>query len=130
MAYLKPWWVTKKFNSTMARTNIAETLTVTGRVSGNPQHVAVTIVNVNGVKYLVSTRGESQWVKNIRANPEVTITAKGDSTPYTATEVQVDQWAPIIAALKPMFGKRVVGRYFAKLPDAADHPVFAVAPRH
>lgn len=129
MAYLKPSWFAKKFNSIMARTNIAERMTVTRRVSGGPQSVAVTTVNVNGVKYLVSTRGESQWVRNVRADPNVTITLKGRSTAYTASEVPVDQRAQVIAAFKSRFGNRVVGRYFARLPDAADHPVFALVPR-
>jgi F420H(2)-dependent quinone reductase len=128
MAYLEPSWLTKKFSRIMARTNIAETLTVTRRLTGGPQHVAVTTVNVDGVKYLVSTRGESQWVRNIRADLEVTLTVEGTSTPYRATEVQAGERAPIIAAFNPMFGKRIVGRYFAKLPDAADHPVFALSP--
>ena len=110
------------------RDNIAERLTVTRRVSGDPQVIAVTTVNVNGVKYLISTRGESQWVKNIRANPNVTLTVEGKSTAYTATEVPVDQRTPIIAAFKPKFGKLVVGRYFAKLPDDADHPTLALTP--
>jgi deazaflavin-dependent oxidoreductase (nitroreductase family) len=101
---------------------------VTGRVSGDPRQVAVTSVNMNGVKYLVSTRGESQWVKNIRANPNVTLTVKGKSTAYVAAEVPVQDRAPVIAAFRPMLGKLIVGRYFAKLPADADHPIFALAP--
>jgi len=128
MAYLKPTWLARKFSSIMAEANVAEKLTVTGRVSGNPRQVAVTSVDVNGVKYLVSTRGESQWVKNVRANPEVTLTVKGKSTVYVAAEVPVQERAPVIAAFRPILGKLVVGRYFAKLPADADHPVFALAP--
>jgi deazaflavin-dependent oxidoreductase (nitroreductase family) len=127
MAYLKPTWLVKKFSSIMAGTNIAERLTVTGRVSGDPRQVAVTSVDVNGVKYLVSTRGESQWVRNVRANPNVTLTVKGTSTSYVATEVPVQDRAPVIAAFEPVLGK-LVGRYFAKLPADADHPVFALTP--
>jgi deazaflavin-dependent oxidoreductase (nitroreductase family) len=104
MTYLKPSWLTKKFSSIMAGANIAERLTVTRRVSGDPQQVAVTSVNVNGVKYLVSTRGESQWVKNIRANPNVTLTVKGNSTAYIAAEVPVQERALIIAALDSCSG--------------------------
>ncbi|SBS71718.1 conserved hypothetical protein [uncultured Mycobacterium sp.] len=128
MAYLKPTWFEKKFSSIMAGANVAERLTVTGRVSGDPQQVAVTSVDVNGVKYLVSTRGESQWVRNIRANPNVTLTVKGKSTAYVAAEVPVHERAPVIAAFRPILGKWLVGRYFAKLPDDADHPTFALAP--
>lgn len=88
-----------------------------------------TTVVVEGVRYVLSTRGESQWVKNVRANPNVTLTINGESTAYTATEVPVGERAPIIAAFEPQFGKLIVGRYFVKLPDAADHPAFALVPR-
>ncbi len=129
MAYLKPSWFTKKLSSMMAASNIAERLTVPRRVSGGHQEVAVTTVVVDGARYVLSTRGESQWVKNVRANPNVTLTIKGESTAYTATEVPVGERAPIIAAFNPQFGKVIVGRYFVKLPDAAYHPAFALVPR-
>ncbi|TDZ75897.1 hypothetical protein DE4585_02280 [Mycobacteroides salmoniphilum] len=128
MAYLKPpWFVRKVFNRVAMVANIGETLTITKRVSGEPQQIPVATVDVNGIKYLVSTRGESQWVKNIRANPQVTLTVKGASTAYTAIEVPVADRAPVIAAYKPKAGK-VVDGYFAQLPDDADHPTFALTP--
>lgn len=128
MAYLKPpWFVKNIFNKVAMVANIGETLTITKRVSGEPQQIPVTTVDVKGIKYLVSARGESQWVKNIRANPQVTLTVKGVSTAYTATEVPVADRAPIIAAYKPKAGK-VVDGYFAQLPDDADHPTFALTP--
>lgn len=101
---------------------------MTGRISGDPRQVAVTSVDVNGVKYLVSTRGESQWVKNIRGNPNVTLMVRGKATAYVAAEVPVHERAPVIAGFKPILGKWLVGRYFAKLPGDADHPTFALSP--
>ncbi|MBB4852851.1 deazaflavin-dependent oxidoreductase (nitroreductase family) [Mycobacteroides chelonae] len=128
MAYLKPpWFVKNVFNKVAMVANIGETLTITKRVSGESQQIPVTTVDVDGIKYLVSTRGESQWVKNIRANPQVTLTVKGATTAYTATEIPVSDRAPIIAAYKPRAGK-VVDGYFAQLPDDADHPTFALRP--
>ena len=72
---------------------------------------------------MISTRGETEWVRNVRATPEVMV---GDRT-YVATEVPVDQRAPILAVYKPKAGKIVDG-YWKKLPDDADHPVFALNP--
>jgi hypothetical protein len=126
MAYLKPpWFVAKVFNRFAMATGVgnSETLTVTKRASGQPQHIPVVVPEVDGVKYLVSTRGESQWVKNVRADPRVTV---GSST-YIATEIPVDQRAPILAVYKPLAG-RVVEGYWRELPDDADHPVFALTP--
>src|ERR1700681_4843542 len=126
MAYLKPPWFTAKiFNKIAMATGISgsETLTVTKRGSKEPQKIPVLTVDVDGAKYLVSTRGESQWVKNVRANPDVTLTTKSGTTTYVATEVPVQSRQPILDAYKVKGGKVVEG-YFEKLPDPADHPVF------
>ncbi len=125
-AYQAPSWLEKKLSGLFAWANIAERLTVIGRISGGPRRVAVNTVDVGGVKYLVSARGESQWVKNIRANPDVSLTVRGRTTAYTATEVPVDRLPPILAA---KFGQRGVGRFTTMLPDASDHPTFELAPK-
>ncbi len=126
MAYLKPpWFVARVFNRFAMATGVgnSETLTVTTRVSGQPQTIPVVVPEVDGVKYLVSTRGESQWVKNVRADPRVTV---GSAT-YLASEIPVAQRAPILAVYKPLAG-RVVEGYWRALPEDADHPVFALTP--
>ena len=124
MAYLKPPWFTRAiFNKVAMATGIggSETLTVTRRVSKQPQQIPVVVPEVDGVKYLVSTRGETEWVKNVRAIPDVTV---GDQK-YVATEIPVEQRGPVIAAYRPTAGKVVEG-YWRQLPDDADHPVFAL----
>src|SRR3984957_4048282 len=63
MAYLKPpWFTVKVFNRIAMATGISnsETLTVTKRGSNEPQQIPVVTVNLDGTRYLVSTRGESQ----------------------------------------------------------------------
>ncbi|OBC11568.1 hypothetical protein A5784_34195 [Mycobacterium sp. 852013-50091_SCH5140682] len=126
MAYLKPgWFVRTVFNRIAMATGVGQsrTLTVTTRISKQPQQIPVVVPEVNGVKYLVSTRGESEWVRNVRAEPRVTL----GSDSYVAAEVPVEQRAPIIAAYRPLAGKVVEG-YWRQLPDDADHPVFALTP--
>ncbi len=103
-----------------------ETLTVTTRGTKQPQHIPVVTVDVAGSKYLVSTRGESQWVKNVRASPEVTVTDKSGATEYLAREIPAPQRPPILTAYRDKAGKVVEG-YFRKLPDPADHPVFELS---
>lgn len=128
MAYLKPPWLTVKiFNRLAMATGLgdSETLTVTKRGSGEPQHIPVVTVEVGGTRYLVSTRGESQWVKNVRANPTVTLTNKSGAKHYAASETPVAERPPILTAYQKKAGRVVVG-YFRKLPDPADHPVFAL----
>jgi hypothetical protein len=124
MAYLKPPWFTRAiFNRIAMATGVggSETLTVTKRVSKQPQKIPVVVPEVDGVKYLVSTRGETEWVKNVRAIPDVKV---GDQT-YVATEIPVELRAPILAVYRPLAGKVVEG-YWRELPDDADHPVFAL----
>jgi hypothetical protein len=71
----------------------------------------------------VSTRGESAWVRNVRAEPNVVL----GRTKYIASELPVEQRGPIIAAYRPLAGKVVEG-YWKQLPDDVDHPVFALTP--
>jgi deazaflavin-dependent oxidoreductase (nitroreductase family) len=124
MAYLKPPWFTVRiFNPLAMKFGTMQTLEVKGRRSRRLHRIPVVVPDVDGVRYLVSTRGESEWVKNVRADPQVTV----DGIRYTATEVPVDERAPILAAYRPIAG-RVVEGYWKKLPDDADHPVFALTP--
>jgi hypothetical protein len=128
MAYLKPpWFVVNVFNKIAMATGISgsETMVVKSRVSGQEQRIPVISVDVDGTKYLVSTRGESQWVKNLRADPRVTLERRGVSARFVATEVPVENRGPVLAAYRVKAGKTVEG-YFAKLPDPADHPVFSL----
>lgn len=123
MAYLKPPWFTRKvFNPVAMKAGMGQTLTVTRR-SGGQQRIPVVVPEVDGIRYLVSTRGESDWVKNVRADDHVRVGDVG----YVATELPVDQRGPVIAAYRPLAGK-VVDGYWRKLPDDADHPVFRLTP--
>jgi hypothetical protein len=72
----------------------------------------------------VSTRGETEWVKNVRAIPDVMV----GTQKYVASEIPVEQRGPIIAAYRPLAGKVVEG-YWKQLPSDADHPTFALTPK-
>ena len=127
MAYLKPPWFTRTiFNPIAMATGIghSETLTVIKRVSKEPQKIPVTPVEVGGAKYLVSARGETQWVKNVRADPNVTL----GTTKCVAREIPEQDRQGILTAYRERAGKAVEG-YFRKLPREADHPVFVVTPK-
>jgi deazaflavin-dependent oxidoreductase (nitroreductase family) len=130
MAYLKPPWFTQHvFNKIAMATGISnsETLTVTRRGGSEPQKIPVITVDVGGTKYLVSTRGESQWVKNIRTNPRVRLTSRSGTTEYLAAEVPAQDRQPILTAYRDKAG-RVVEGYFRQLPRETDHPVFSLTP--
>ena len=127
MAYLKPPWFTRTIFNKIATTfsfGPFETMIVTKRVSKEPQKIPVTPIDVDGVKYLVSAYGETEWVKNVRTNPDVTL----GSIDYRATETAVDARKPILDAYQAKVGKYVADQ-FRELPDAADHPVFSLTRR-
>jgi hypothetical protein len=122
MAYLKPPLLTRKvFNPLAMRTKAFGTqpLAVSRRSTGGLQHIPVIPVEHGGALHVVSTRGEADWVKNVRAAGAVSI---GDET-YRAAEVPVAEREPIIAAYREKAGK-TVETYWKKLPDPSDHPVF------
>ena len=73
MAYLKPSWFTATiFNKIAMATGMSNTekLTVTRRRSKQRQEVPVIPVDVGGTRYVVSTRGESDWVTQPAGRPE------------------------------------------------------------
>jgi hypothetical protein len=127
MAYLKPSWFNRTiFNkiATTLRFGPFETLIVTKRVSKQPQKIPVTPIETDGVKYLVSAYGDTEWVKNVRANPDV----KLGGVDYRATETAVDARKRILDAYQAKVGK-YVENLFRDLPDPADHPVFSLTRR-
>jgi len=131
LAYLKPPALTRKIFNPLAMTfglSGVATLAVKTRKTGDTQRVPVIPAEVDGTTYIVSTRGESEWVRNIRAAGEVTLVNKGASRTYQVTELPVEKRDPIIAAYRLKAG-RTVTAYWNDLPNPSDHPVFRLEPR-
>ena len=129
MAYLKPpVFVRKVFNPMAMRFGLSgsEKLVVPRRRSGEDQELPVIPVEHGGARYIVSTRGESDWVRNLRAaGGRGKLQTRGGESGFTATEVPTEEREPIIAAYREKAGKTVEA-YWKKLPDAADHPTFRI----
>ena len=74
--YRKPGWFTRQvFNRTVAgltRAGISvlgsRVLEVRGRKSGLPRQTPVNLLSLDGRQYLVAPRGETEWVRNVRAD--------------------------------------------------------------
>lgn len=134
MAYLKPGTSTKVFNELARRVARVvplwdvHTLRVARRQSdGQVQEIPVIPVRVDGRLYVVSTRGEADWVRNMRAAGRVGLGQKGGLRDYTVTEVPVAEREPVITAYRKKAG-REVEQYWKQLPDPADHPLFLLTP--
>src|SRR5712691_7693206 len=114
MAYLRPNAFERNvFNKLAMRFGIGgtNTLLVPGRRSGSVQRVPVIPVEHAGARYLVSTRGESNWVRNLRAAGRAELRRGSTTESFHATELPVEERAPVIAAYRPVVGKEV-DRYF------------------
>ncbi len=130
MAYLRPpVFARKVFNPIALRLGAFGTqgLVVAGRRTGRPQKVPVIPIEVDGTPYVVSTRGESEWVRNLRAAGRCEVRGHGRIRRYRAVELPVEERTPIIDAYRERAG-RTVETYWKQLPEPGDHPVFRLEP--
>ncbi len=130
MPYLKPPLVMRRYVNPLAmRFGIggSHALTVAGRRTGRPQRVPLIPIEHAGQHYLVSPRGETDWVRNLRAAGRCRISGRIITGTFHAVEVAVDDRAEVIAAYRVVAG-RAVRSFFAGLPHPADHPVFRLDP--
>ncbi|HEY8766335.1 MAG TPA: nitroreductase/quinone reductase family protein [Dehalococcoidia bacterium] len=75
------------------------TLEVRGRVSGQPRSNAVTWVEQDGQRYLVSMLGKRvEWVKNVRAAEGQAVIRHGWREKVILEEMPVERRAPILKA--------------------------------
>ena len=137
--YRKPGWFTQRvFNPTVAgltRLGISvwgsRVLEVKGRTSGNPRRVPVNLLRHNGHDYLVSPRGEGQWVRNVRAaggNLDLILGRKRQHR--VASEISdADKIEVLRAYLKRW--KAEVGVFFdGTSATSSDEQLLAIAPKH
>jgi hypothetical protein len=111
-------------------------LRVRGRKTGAVRSVVVNVLRVDGVEYLVSPRGNTQWARNVRVAGEVELGPRWRRTPVPLTELPDE--------VKPELLKRYLDRWYWEVkghmagltpqsgPDelraaAAVIPVFALA---
>lgn len=123
--YLKPGFFMKSVVGPIAiRSGRVPVLTVDGRTSGKPRSVPIGApLDLDGHKYLVSARGQTGWILNLRAAGCGTLRQRGVSESFRAVEVDGAERDMVIAAYRAAAGK-MVEPAFAKLPDPADHPTF------
>jgi hypothetical protein len=108
-----------------------------GRSSGKLFRTPVNLLDYQGAQYLVSPRGETQWVRNVRhADGHLVLILGRHRQLRTATEVPVADSVPILRSYLKRW-KFEVGMFFDDIgPDSDDaewaaeasrHPVFALA---
>jgi deazaflavin-dependent oxidoreductase (nitroreductase family) len=126
MGYQRPSVVRLKvYNPLAVRLGLggASALVVRGRLSGVPRSTPVIPVQLDGQLHVVSTRGEADWVRNLRAAGRCELRGRHQPGSYFAVELPVDQRAAVVAGYRVRAGRSADGCW-ARLPDDADHPVF------
>ena len=136
--YRRPDWFTKNvFNRLVAgftRAGVSiwgsRVLEVPGRKTGEPRRTPVNLLTIDGTRYLVAPRGETQWVRNLRASGTGRLLVGRRSEPFTATELSEDARPPILRAYLKRW-KMEVGMFFEGVgPDSSDEALREIAPRH
>jgi deazaflavin-dependent oxidoreductase (nitroreductase family) len=126
MAYMRPgFFMRRVMNPLVQAFKVKPTLAVKGRNSGKWRTVPVNVLEHDGQRYLIAIRGETEWVRNLRAAGSGEIRQGEKVERFTGTEVPVEERPPIIAAYRSVW-EREVASIFSKLPDPVDHPVFRI----
>lgn len=144
--YLAPDGFTRRvFNPVVARLTAwglsikgSRILEVRGRTTGEPQRVPVNLLTLDGIDHLVAPRGDTHWVRNLRAAGSGTLRAGRRVATFDAIEVPDSEKAPILRAYLDAWAWEV-GKFFdgliADSPDsefaaaASGFPVFRITVR-
>jgi deazaflavin-dependent oxidoreductase (nitroreductase family) len=136
--YQRPGWFGQRFNDLiglLTRAGIgvwgARTLEVAGRKSGQPRRNPVNLLVVDGRHYLVAARGETEWVRNLRAAGGRLVLILGRRRQeWSAIEVADDAKAEILRSYLRRW-KAEVGMFFDGADaKSSDEQLAAIAPRH
>ena len=136
--YQRPgWFTTNVFNRVVAaltRLGVSvygsRVLEVKGRKSGEWRQTPVNLLRCEGVEYLVSPRGQTQWVKNLRASGEGRTRVGRRTESFRAVELPDDEKVPLLRAYLKKW-KFEVGVFFGGVgPDSSDEELRRIAPDH
>ena len=125
--YLEPSWVISRVvNPLLLWLGVVPTLRVRGRKTGRWRNVPVNVLELDGERYLVAPRGETDWVRNLRAagSGQLQYGRRGTEA-FRAVEVPDKEKPRVIEAYLDRWGNQVRSQFEA-LPEPTDHPVFRI----
>jgi len=136
--FQEPGWFTRNvFNRTVAGLMAmgisiqgSRVLEVKGRKSGEWRSTPVNLLEVDGARYLVAPRGNTQWVRNVRVAGGGRLRLGRKTEDLKATEVSGEPAVPLLRAYLRKW-KWEVGAFFDGVgPDSSDAELLAIAPDH
>lgn len=143
MSYNRPPWIVRKvFNPALMVVagrlgrgpRDIHVLSVPGRKSGVDRSVPVNVLSVDGKRYLLSPRGQTEWVKNLREAGSGTLSRGGVSEIVTVFELEDPAKPPILRAYLRQYANQAKGLFTVTedaseeslLRAARDHPAFQI----
>jgi deazaflavin-dependent oxidoreductase (nitroreductase family) len=103
-------------------------LYVRGRTSGEWRTTPVNLLTVDGEKYLVAPRGQTQWVRNMRAAGGGELRVGRRVQEFTASELADQEKPPVLRAYLKRW-EWEIGMFFEGIKaDATDEQLRGIAP--
>jgi deazaflavin-dependent oxidoreductase (nitroreductase family) len=143
--YVQPGVADRLFNGAVAaltRLGVSvygsRVLAVRGRKSGEVRTVPVNLLEHEGTRYLVAPRGETQWVRNLRASREGELRVGRRREPFRASELADADKPPVLRAYLRKWAFEVKVFFEGVGADAPEaelrriapgYPVFRIEPR-
>jgi deazaflavin-dependent oxidoreductase (nitroreductase family) len=134
----QPGWFTRnvfnRFVAFLTRRGVSilgsRVLAVRGRTSGEWRTTPVNLLEFDGHRYLVSPRGNGQWVRNLRAAGTGELRLGSRAEAFRGRELSDDAKVPVLRAYLKRW-KVEVGVFFGGVgPDSTDEQLRAIAPNH
>jgi deazaflavin-dependent oxidoreductase (nitroreductase family) len=137
--YRRPGWITRNVvNRLVSRLTSmgvsvwgSRVLEVRGRRSGELRRVPVNVLELDGRRYLVSARGEGEWVRNVRAaDGRLDLRLGRRHEAVQATELADADKVPVLRAYLRRW-KAEVGVFFDGVDASSDDTeILAIAHQH
>jgi deazaflavin-dependent oxidoreductase (nitroreductase family) len=135
----RPGWFTKnvfnQFVAALTRLGVSmfgsRVLEVRGRTSGLPRRTPVNLLKLDGERYLVAPRGDTQWARNLRASGEGRLLIGRRAESFAASEVtDAAEKAAVLRAYLRRWRAEVSAFFDGVGPAASDEELRGIAPRH
>jgi deazaflavin-dependent oxidoreductase (nitroreductase family) len=141
--YVAPGWFTRnvvnRVVTALSRLGLSvwgsRVLEVRGRKTGEPRRTPVNLLTLEGSRYLVAARGQTQWVRNLRVAGEGELLLGRRRERFVGVELADAEKEPILRAYVKRWTWEV-GQFFGGVDTdspsaelrriAPDHPIFRV----